>query len=52
MKTYTEEQIKKAFWETFHESGELWFDYLGPEDTNNDSTICEWDNFKEELEKL
>ncbi len=29
MKTYTEDEIKAAFWKAFHESGELWFGYLG-----------------------
>ena len=29
MKKYTLNQIKKAFWEQFHKSGELWFNYLG-----------------------
>ena len=29
MNDYTEEQVKTAFWATFHKSGELWF---APED--------------------
>ena len=38
MKTYTEEQVKKAFWDTFHKAGELWFSYLAtPEDCESDT---------------
>jgi hypothetical protein len=25
MLTITEDNLKKAFWETFHDSGEVWF---------------------------
>ena len=28
MRTWTLDQIKVAFWEEFHKSGELWFDYF------------------------
>jgi hypothetical protein len=49
--TYTLEQIKKAFWEEFHESGELWFDYLGHEEENTECTNSYWDSFVETLEK-
>jgi len=31
-KTFTLEEIKKAFWLEFHESGELWFPYRHDED--------------------
>lgn len=30
-KKYTFIQIKRAFWETFYQSGEVWFNYLGDE---------------------
>jgi hypothetical protein len=51
MENYTIEQIKKAFWETFHESGELWFNYLGTDEDNNESTDNEWLDFKENLKQ-
>lgn len=50
-KIYTLEQIKKAFWKNFHKSGETWFNYLGNERDNNESTEDEWDSFKECLEE-
>lgn len=49
MKTYTLEQIKRAFWEQFHESGETWFDYLGTEKENESYTQGEWKDFVEKL---
>lgn len=49
--TYTLEQIKKAFWEEFHESGELWFSYLGTEEENSEHTEYNWGEFLEKLRK-
>ena len=46
---YTLEEVKKAFWATFHESGELWFDYLGTHENNTEVTEEWWDTFLEEL---
>ena len=51
-KLYTILQIKEAFWKQFHLSGELWFNYLGNDEDNQDSTNSEWEQFLEELEKL
>lgn len=51
MKTYTLDQIKRAFWEKFHESGELWFNYLGNIQENTEVTQSEWEDFVEELEE-
>jgi len=48
---YTIEQIKAAFWDVFHESGELWFGYLGSEEENSEYTMSSWEDFKEALEK-
>ena len=45
------EIIKKAFWDTFNESGEIWFDYLSSKEDNNSSTNSEWINFEENLRK-
>jgi len=49
MKKYTVDEIKKAFWETFHESGELWFNYQGTPENNTEVTEEWWDTFLEEL---
>lgn len=49
-KTYTLRQIKKAFWKNFHESGEGWFDYMGSDEENQESTESEWNTFKEYLD--
>lgn len=51
-KTYTLEQIKKAFWSQFHESGELWFNYLGSHEENEGSTKIAWKDFVEDLDKI
>ena len=52
MKTYTLDQIKKAFWEKFHKTGELWFNYLGTEKENEEITQREWEDFIDELNKI
>jgi len=46
---YTEEQIKKVFYETFHEMGEMFFDYTGTPEENTASTENEWEEFKKNL---
>ena len=48
---YTLDQIRAAFWATFHKEGEIWFCYLGSEDENEESTVNHWQAFKEQLEK-
>jgi len=50
MKKYTVDEIKKAFWETFHESGELWFCYISTPENNTEHTESYWENFLENLE--
>ena len=49
MKTYTLDQIKKAFWEQFHESGEKWFNYFGAKKETESCTQNEWLDFVEKL---
>ena len=44
--------VKEAFWETFHGSGELWFDYLGSEKEKQNSTENKWREFAENLTKI
>jgi len=48
-KQYSLEQIKKAFWETFHKGGEFWFPYLWIEEVSEESTDDIWDSFTENL---
>ena len=47
--TFTLAEIKKAFFDSFHESGEFWFDYLGSPQENLESTTVYWDEFKDKL---
>jgi hypothetical protein len=46
-KKYPLSEIKEAFWEMFHKSGEFWFEYKGSDEFNNKSTQVEWDEFLE-----
>lgn len=48
---YSEQQIKDAFWKTFHKSSENFFDYLSTEEDNTYSTNSYWDEFFENLKK-
>ncbi len=50
MKEYTKESIKKAFWEVFHERGELWFPY-GDVWDKEEVTTSYWKEFTEALNK-
>ena len=50
-KKYPLSKIKEVFWKTFHESGEIWFDYLSNDEKNEQSTQDEWETFLEGLEK-
>lgn len=45
----TEEQVKAAFWKTFHKAGELYFNYLGSEEECEESTRWQWEEFLENL---
>jgi len=49
MTFFSIEQIKEAFWDVFHESGELWFDYLGTPENNTEVTEGFWESFVESL---
>ena len=55
MESYTLDQIKAAFWEEFHEAGELWFGQGGLKEgyeIDNDSYTEEfWESFLEHLTK-
>ena len=49
-KKYTIEDIKRAFWKTFHKSGEIWFDYLNNDEDSELSTNSEWLDFLENIQ--
>ena len=49
--TFTMEQIKAAFIARFHKAGELWFDYLGTEEENRNSSELIWLEFLKHLRK-
>ena len=42
---YTIDEIKNAFWKTFHEQGEIFFSYLGDKDENLEDTEEYWEYF-------
>lgn len=48
---YSEHEIKDAFWKTFHQIGEVFFDYLSSKEENNSSTELVWNEFKENLDE-
>lgn len=41
--------IKEAFWKTFHESGEIFFNYYSSDKDNERSTYSEWKDFRNNL---
>jgi len=47
-KKYTLEEIKEAFWEAFHEHGELWFPYtrIASEEECQEATTNYWEEFQ------
>jgi hypothetical protein len=47
--TFTLDEIKRAFWNNFHEKGEFWFGYLGSPHVNEEMTEHEWNEFEERL---
>lgn len=47
--TFTLDQIRRAFWATFHRKGEVWFNYLGSDEECEGSTEDEWETFRSEL---
>ena len=46
---YSLATIRAAFWATFNESGECWFDYFGTSEENSSYTEEVWDGFVEDL---
>ena len=48
---YSLEQIREAFWEVFHKSGELWFGYLGTDDENEKYTEVWWIDLKRAIRR-
>lgn len=48
-KTYTRDEIKKAFWDTFHGYGEIFFTYLGNEKERNECTNYYWKDLESAL---
>jgi len=45
-KTFTLSEIKKAFWDNFHKSGEQFFSYYqDTEERNNQDTEDSWESF-------
>lgn len=51
-RTYILGQIKAAFWDVFHESGEIWFRCSDSEEDNLESTEEYWNIFKDSLEDI
>lgn len=49
LRLFTEDQVKRAFWEHFHKKGEIFFDYLGSPEKNEASTADEWQEFAGKL---
>lgn len=51
---WTEEEIKKVFWDVFHGSGEKWFgnetDLRDPENDNSETKFY-WEDFLDALKK-
>ncbi len=48
---HTTEEIKKAFWDTFHKIGEVNFNYLDADpDICESSTNDHWEDFLENLQ--
>ena len=48
-RTYTEDEIRAAFWVEFHEAGELWYGNLGPPAENTADTERYWLEFLKAL---
>lgn len=43
--------VRAAFWDVFHQSGELWFNYLGTPSENAKATELYWEEFQSALSK-
>ncbi len=48
-KAYTIEEIKAAFWNMFHMSGEYWFEHRSSDERNSASTESFWKEFLEHI---
>mgnify|MGYP001577442127 CR=1 FL=1 len=46
---YLLSDVKRAFWETFHESGEIWFNNLSSPEQNTSDTEEWWQTFQDAL---
>jgi hypothetical protein len=44
--------VKEAFYRTFSGAGELWFEYLGNEETRRLYVNSDWRSFLEHVEKV
>jgi len=49
--SYTIEEIKAAFWNMFHMSGEYWFEHRSSDERNSKSTESFWKEFLEYIIK-
>lgn len=47
---FTVDEIRAAFWKTFHQSGELWFNYFGPPSDDERDTTSRWEEYLDYLE--
>lgn len=47
---WTTEEVRAAFWKTFHKQGEIFFDYLGGEEAADRCTDEFWREFVENLD--
>jgi len=50
--SYSKEQIKAAFWKTFHNCGEVFFSYLSTDEENEKATAGEWADFEANLDNI
>jgi len=48
-RTLTTDDVRAAFWKTFHKCGEVWFNYLGTDEENEHATQAFWDELLENL---
>ena len=46
---YSLTDVKRAFWEMFHEAGEVWFSNLGTPEENTRNTEQAWNEFQTSL---
>ena len=51
-KDYSLTDVKHAFWKTFHEAGEIWFNYLSSPEQNTSCTEEWWQTFQGYLREM